>query len=80
MKNFAHTPPAAFRSATNISIGHGAIDLGGGYTYLNPVAGNEFSGAASFTCNFKNPDTQYQSGISEQAPETVTPTKHPTTK
>ena len=47
----------------NIGIGHGAIDLGGGYTYLNPTTGDEFSGVAGFTYNFKNPDTQYQSGI-----------------
>jgi hypothetical protein len=47
----------------NLGIGHGAIDSGGGYTYLNPVTGHEFSGVAGFTYNFKNPDTQYQSGI-----------------
>jgi hypothetical protein len=47
----------------NIGIGHGAIDLGGGYTYFNPLTGDEFSGVAGFTYNFKNPDTQYQSGI-----------------
>ena len=47
----------------NIGIGHGAIDVGGGYTYLNPATGVEFSGVAGFTYNFKNPDTQYQSGI-----------------
>jgi hypothetical protein len=47
----------------NIGIGHGAIDGGGGYTYLNPATGHEFSGVAGFTYNFKNPDTQYQSGI-----------------
>ncbi len=47
----------------NIGIGHGAIDFGGGYTYLNPVTGNEFSAVGGFTYNFKNPDTQYQSGI-----------------
>jgi hypothetical protein len=46
----------------NTGIGHGAIDGGGGYTYLNPAAGYEFSGVAGFTYNFKNPDTQYQSG------------------
>ena len=28
----------------NIGIGHGAIDGGGGYTYLNPVTGHTFSG------------------------------------
>jgi hypothetical protein len=47
----------------NLGIGHGAIDLGAGYTYLNPTTGTEFSGVAGFTYNFKNPDTQYQSGI-----------------
>src|SRR5258708_36547111 len=47
----------------NIGIGHGAIDGGGGYTYLNPVTGHTFSGVAGFTYNFKNPDTQVQSGI-----------------
>ena len=48
---------------SNIGIGHGAFDLGGGYTYFNPVTGDEFSGVAGFTYNFKNPDTQVQSGV-----------------
>jgi hypothetical protein len=48
---------------SNIGIGHGAIDVGGGYTYLNPATGHEFSGVAGFTYNFKNPDTQVQSGV-----------------
>jgi hypothetical protein len=48
---------------SNIGLGHGAIDVGGGYTYLNPTSGTEFSGVGGFTYNFKNPDTQYQSGI-----------------
>jgi len=48
---------------SNIGIGHGAIDAGGGYTYLNPTTGHEFSGVAGFTYNFKNPDTQVQSGV-----------------
>ncbi len=47
----------------NIGIGHGAIDGGGGYTYFNPATGHEFSGVAGFTYNFKNPDTQVQSGV-----------------
>ena len=47
----------------NIGIGHGAIDGGGGYTYLNPQTGEEFSAVAGFTYNFKNQDTQYQNGI-----------------
>ena len=51
------------RRLANLGIGHGAIDLGAGYTYLNPTTGTEFSGVAGLTYNFKNPDTQYQSGI-----------------
>lgn len=48
---------------SNIGLGHAAIDAGGAYTYLNPTTGNEFSGVAGFTYNYKNPDTQYRSGI-----------------
>ena len=47
----------------NIGIGHGAIDGGFGYTYLNPATGHEFSGVGGFTYNLKNQDTQYQNGI-----------------
>ena len=47
----------------NLGIGHGAIDFGGGYTYLNPASGVELSAVGGFTYNFKNPTTQYQSGI-----------------
>ena len=47
----------------NIGLGHGAIDVGGAYTYFNPATGNEISGVAGFTYNLKNPDTQYRSGI-----------------
>ncbi|MGF6306283.1 hypothetical protein ABIB82_000297 [Bradyrhizobium sp. i1.8.4] len=62
---FGDIPVGAYDSTrlSNIGIGHGGIDLGGGYTYLNPATGNEFSGVAGFTYNFKNPTTQYQSGI-----------------
>jgi len=48
---------------SNLGIGHGAIDVGAGYTYFNPGTGNEFSGVGGFTYNFLNPDTNYQSGI-----------------
>jgi hypothetical protein len=48
---------------SNIGLGHGAIDGGGGYTYLNPATGHEFSGVIGITYNFKNPDTQVQSGV-----------------
>ena len=47
----------------NIGLGHGAIDIGGAYTYFDSAAGNEISGVAGLTYNFKNPDTQYRSGI-----------------
>ena len=47
----------------NLGIGHGAIDGGGGYTYLNPATGHEFSAVAGLTYNFKNPDTQYRNGV-----------------
>jgi len=47
----------------NVGVGHGAIDFGAGYTYFNPQIGWEFSGVAGVTYNFKNPDTQYQSGM-----------------
>src|SRR5262249_19139346 len=39
---------------SNIGIGHGAIDAGAGYTYLNPQTGHEFSGVLGFTYNFTN--------------------------
>jgi hypothetical protein len=47
----------------NIGTGHGAIDLGGGYTYLDRQLGNEFSAVPGFTHNFMNPATHYQSGV-----------------
>jgi hypothetical protein len=47
----------------NIGINHAAIDVGGGYTYLDPKAGHELSAVAGFTYNFENPDTDYQNGI-----------------
>ena len=47
----------------NIGLGHGAIDGGGGYTYLNPMTGHEFSAVVGFTYHFRNPDTGVQSGV-----------------
>jgi hypothetical protein len=47
----------------NLGLGHSAVDGGGGYTYFNPATGHEFSAVAGFTYNFKNHDTNYQSGI-----------------
>jgi hypothetical protein len=48
---------------SNVGIGHGAIDAGGGYTYFDPTTGHEFSGVLGFTYNFKNTATQYQNGV-----------------
>jgi hypothetical protein len=62
---FGDIPVGAYESTrlSNIGIGHGGIDFGAGYTYLNPMTGIEFSGVAGFTYNFENPSTQYQNGI-----------------
>jgi hypothetical protein len=48
---------------SNIGIGHGAIDGGGAYTYLNTKAGTEASMTLGFTGNFQNPSTRYTNGI-----------------
>lgn len=47
----------------NLGIGHGAIDGGGGYTYLNLQNGREFTAVVGVTYNFENPDTHYRSGV-----------------
>jgi hypothetical protein len=47
----------------NVGIGHGAIDVGGAYTYFNPQTGHEFSLTAGLTYNFENEATDYQNGI-----------------
>ncbi|MGE9009953.1 SphA family protein [Leptospira interrogans] len=62
---YGDIPVGAYESTrlSNIGIGHGGIDFGAGYTYLNPASGVEFSGVGGFTYNFKNPTTQYQNGI-----------------
>jgi hypothetical protein len=58
-------PVGAYDSTrlANLGIGHGAIDAGGGYTYLNPQTGHEFSAVLGFTYNFINQSTQYQNGV-----------------
>jgi hypothetical protein len=58
-------PVGAYQSnrLSNLGIGHGAIDAGGGYTYFNPATGHEFSGVLGFTYNFMNTATQYRSGV-----------------
>ena len=51
---------------SNIGIGHGAIDGGGGYTYFNPQTGHEFSAVLGFTyLNFKG----YKEFAAENRPD-----------
>jgi hypothetical protein len=47
----------------SIGIGHGAIDGGGAYTYLNTKSGIEFSATLGFTGNFENYSTNYTNGL-----------------
>ena len=47
----------------NIGIGHGAIDVGGAYTYTNRKTYWEASATAGVTNNFMNNVTQYKSGV-----------------
>ena len=47
---------------SNIGIGHGAIDGGGAYTYLNEKTGTEASATLGFTKNFENTSTDYTNG------------------
>jgi hypothetical protein len=47
----------------NLGIGHGAIDAGGGYTYLNQKTGFELSAVAGLTYNWRNTDTNYRNGV-----------------
>jgi hypothetical protein len=47
----------------NIGIGHGALDGGLGYTYIDQKAGHEFSAVAGLTGNFEDPSTDYTNGI-----------------
>jgi len=58
-------PVGAYRVGrlANIGINHYALDLGGGYTYLDPTKGHEFSVVGGFTYNWENDDTDYQNGV-----------------
>lgn len=50
-------------SLAALGIGHAAMDVGGGYTYLNNTTGLEFSGVVGATYNWMNNQTSYQNGI-----------------
>jgi hypothetical protein len=58
-------PVGSYDSArlANVGIGHGAVDGGGGYTYLNTKSGLEISAVAGFTYNLENGSTNYQNGV-----------------
>jgi hypothetical protein len=58
-------PVGAYSSTSlaNLGIGHGAVDAGAGYTYLDQTAGHEFSAVAGFTYNLTNTHTNYQNGV-----------------
>ena len=47
----------------NIGIGHGAVDVGGAYTYFDQAKGHEFSGVLGVTYNLKNDDSGYHNGV-----------------
>ena len=47
----------------NLSIGHGAMDGGAGYTYFDEKDGHEFTVVTGLTYNLVNPSTGYQNGI-----------------
>ncbi len=58
-------PVGAYNSArlSNVGIGHGAVDAGGGYTYFDPANRHEFSFVTGLTYNFTNTGTNYQNGV-----------------
>jgi len=58
-------PVGAYNSQrlSNIGIGHGAIDAGGGYTYLDNDNGRELSAVAGVTYNWRNSSTDYKNGV-----------------
>lgn len=58
-------PAGSYRAGrlANLGIGHWSIDGGGGYTFLDPKQGLEFSAVGGLTYNFTNSDTQYQNGV-----------------
>jgi len=58
-------PTGAYQASrlADIGIGHGAIDAGGGYTYLDAKTGMEFSAVAGITYNWENTHTDYKNGV-----------------
>jgi hypothetical protein len=56
----------------NLGLNHWSLDGGGGYTFLSPTIGFEFSTIVGFTVNFENPDTDYRNGVNFHADGSVT--------
>ena len=51
------------RRLSNLGLGHGAIDVGGAYTYLDTSKGWEISATVGVTYNMKNFGTDDTSSI-----------------
>ncbi|WP_249127750.1 SphA family protein [Bradyrhizobium lablabi] len=62
---FGNIPSGTYDSTrlANLSIGFVGVDAGGGYTYLNPKTGQEFSVVAGFSFNGTNTALDYRNGI-----------------
>ncbi|NHF74757.1 SphA family protein [Paracoccus xiamenensis] len=46
----------------NLSFNHWGVDISGAATWLDPTTGLDISGAAGFTFNAENPETDYRTG------------------
>ena len=46
----------------NLGLNHWSLDGGGGYTYLDPEKGHEFTAVLGFTYNWENHTTEYRNG------------------
>src|SRR3954470_10804948 len=62
---FGNIPTGTYDSTrlANLSPGFVSVDTGGGYTYLNPKTGQEFSVVAGFSFNGTNTALDYRNGI-----------------
>jgi hypothetical protein len=51
------------QSLASIGMNHGALDVGGAYTWFDESQGHEASATLGFTYNFENPETKYRNGL-----------------
>ena len=58
-------PVGAYNAANlvNLGVGHGAVDVGGAYTYFDPRSKHEVSATVGATFNFADPSTRYTNGV-----------------